>query len=80
MKVAADADKADCRRAINRLLEGPLGMPLVEEQIVTRQSLGDVVHVFSHIRQTMRAEHIVLQVRTSQRSYSPSYLRLTTSL
>lgn len=65
VKVAADAGKPESRRAINRLLEGPLGMPLAEEHVVSRQALGDVVHIFSHIRMTMRAEHIVLQVRTS---------------
>ena len=65
MKVAADAGKADSRLAMDRLLEGPLGMPLAEEHVVSRQSLGDVVHIFSHIRLTMRAEHIVLQVRAS---------------
>jgi len=50
---------------MDRLLEGPLGVPLAEEHVMSRQSLGDVVHIFSHIRLTMRAEHIVLQVRTS---------------
>ena len=65
VKVAADTDKAECRRAMDRLLEGPLGVPLAEEHVVSRQSLGDVVHIFSHIRLTMRAEYIVLQVRMS---------------
>ena len=63
VKVPADANAAECRRSIDRLLEGPLGVPLAEEHVVSRQGLGEVVHIFSHIRMTMRVEHIVLKVR-----------------
>ncbi len=76
VKVAADAGKADCRRAMDKLLEGPLGVSLAEEHVVSRQSLGDVVHIFSHIRLTMRAEHIMLQVCTSTSCMTPALVSL----
>lgn len=31
--------------------------------LVSRRALGDVVHVFSHIRMTIRAEHVLVAVR-----------------
>ena len=66
VKVPADASKARSGCEVDRLLEGPLGMPLAAEHVVSRKGLGTVVHIFSHIRMTMRAEHIVLTVCVSR--------------
>ena len=66
VKVAADASVAECKCKVDRLLEGPLGIPLAEEHVVSRQAVGQVVHIFSHIRMTMRVEHVVLAVSTAR--------------
>ena len=44
------------------LLEGPLGLALAAEHIVERRALGEITHIFTHIRLTMRVEHIRIKV------------------
>lgn len=60
--VDADASRAECRQQIAELLEGALGRVLATEQLVERRALGEITHIFSHIRLTMRVEHIKIKV------------------
>lgn len=58
----AGGASADARRgAIDDLLNGVLGEGFGGLKIAKRKDLGDVVHVFSHIRMTMHVESITLQ-------------------
>lgn len=58
----ADASKTECRQQMVELLEGPLGLELAAEHIVERRALGEITHIFTHIRLTMRVEHIKIKV------------------
>jgi A/G-specific adenine glycosylase len=63
--VAADAPPAARRAALDALLERLLGARPGAAggvlQVEERRPLGDAVHVFSHIRMTMRAEALTLR-------------------
>lgn len=64
--VDAEAGDGERRGAMNELLQGLLGVDLSssdgnELKLLERKSLGQVVHVFSHIRMTMHVEKVVLQ-------------------
>lgn len=60
--VDAETSKAGCREQMEELLERPLGVALAAEHIVERRALGEITHIFTHIRLTMRVEHIKIKV------------------
>ena len=60
--VDADTSRAECRKQMEVLLEGPLGLALAAEHIVEWRALGEITHIFTHIRLTMRVEHIRIKV------------------
>lgn len=61
--VDTDASRSQCKQRIEELLEGALGQALAAEHVVERRVLGEITHIFTHIRLTMRVEHIKIKVR-----------------
>lgn len=55
---AVDSDAADSRAAVAAAASAAGG----GLRVVERRPLGELVHVFSHIRMTMRVERLVVQV------------------
>lgn len=60
--VDTDASRSQCKQQIEELLEGVLGQALAAEHVVERRVLGEIIHIFTHIRLTMRVEHIKIKV------------------
>ena len=53
---------------MDSLLVKLLGHSFSEGEVLQRQSLGNIVHIFSHIRMTLLVERLVLKVGPSSGS------------
>ncbi len=63
--VAAGASLEERRAAVDALLRHRFGEnAYAAMRVVERTDLGAVVHIFSHIRMTLQAEKLVVEVRT----------------
>ncbi len=60
--VPAEASEKDRRKQTDGLLQRLLGASFSEGEVLQRQSLGSIVHIFSHIRMTLHVEKVVLTV------------------
>ena len=60
--VDVESSRSHCRQQIEELLEGPLGFRLAAEHVVERRALGEITHIFTHIRLTMHVEHLKIKV------------------
>ena len=58
----AEAAERDRRKQMDCLLLKLLGPSFSEGEVLQRQSLGNIVHIFSHIRMTLLVERLVLKV------------------
>ena len=63
MTVPAEASEKDKRKLMDALLLRVLGDSFRSGEVLQRQSLGSIVHIFSHIRMTLHVEKLVLKVR-----------------
>ena len=61
--VLAEASEKDRRKQMDALLLRVLGNSFSSGEVLQRQSLGSIVHIFSHIRMTLYVEKLVLKVR-----------------
>jgi adenine-specific DNA glycosylase len=59
----AEASEKDRRKQMDALLLKVLGDSFSSGEVLHRQSLGSIVHIFSHIRMTLHVEKFVLKVR-----------------
>lgn len=66
--VPAEASERDRRKQMDSLLVKLLGHSFSEGEVLQRQSLGNIVHIFSHIRMTLLVERLVLKVGPSSGS------------
>lgn len=60
--VDADANENARKAALDKLLQGTLGLEhaLSQWRVVHRRAIGSTVHVFSHIRMTLHVEHLLV--------------------
>ena len=63
MNVLAEASEKDRRKDMDNLLQQLLGSELSTGEILQRQSLGSIVHIFSHIRMTLHVEKMAVKVQ-----------------
>ena len=66
MTVSAEASEKDRRKEVDGLLQKVLGSKLSAGEILQRQSLGSLVHIFSHIRMTLHVEKLTVKVQHTQ--------------
>ena len=64
--VSAEASETDRRKEMDDLLQQLLGTELSTGEVLQRQSLGSIVHIFSHIRMTLHVEKMAIKVQSSQ--------------
>ena len=62
--VSAEASETDRRKEMDDLLQQLLGSELSTGEVLQRQSLGSIVHIFSHIRMTLHVEKLAVKVQT----------------
>ena len=63
MTVSAEASETDKRKKIDDLLQQILETELSTGEVLQRQSLGSIVHIFSHIRMTLHVEKMAVKVQ-----------------
>lgn len=67
MSVPAEASEKDRRKHTNELLQLLLGAEFSEAEVLQRQSLGSIVHIFSHIRMTLHVEKMAVKVGSASK-------------
>ncbi len=63
MTVSAEASEKDRKDKMDDLLQQLLGSELSIGEVLQRQSLGSIVHIFSHIRMTLHVENMAVKVQ-----------------